>query len=336
MILMSSHLARAKSPWLHLKQTPAQTTERSAKEQRIPGVSQCWIGLFGSKKTEPKTAEAVLCKKFGRTNRTQLTEQTPEDPEIFPKLPFASWRSWGSSCWISSSANRESDWEKCRVHTTQNEKLLDIIVTSLIIFTIIRVSILFLLLLSLFVVVLAMIFVATCFANIVYHCNQIESSMLLFCYWLIIITYESSILVLQNNYCHAIISWCHTCAFILSSGPHQTLHHPPPDTPSFCPINGKKGLQRHTAAPEMSCQRWCSGDCGQDAWIKKTRSKLSPDFVHWILNYAGLGNTNFDNMGMVEECFKHVRHKTQKNDMKHHEMPRHPCSDYFLMQAWRR
>lgn len=112
-----------------------------------------------------------------------------------------------------------------------------------------------------------------------------------------------------------IISWYHTCAFILSSGPHQTLHHPPPDTPSFFVQSmRKKGLQRHTAAPEMSCQRWCCGDCGEDAWIKKTRSKLSPDFVHWILNYADLGNTNFDNMGMVEECFKNVWHKTQKNN----------------------
>lgn len=31
MILMSCHLARAKSPWLHLKQTPAQTTERECQ-----------------------------------------------------------------------------------------------------------------------------------------------------------------------------------------------------------------------------------------------------------------------------------------------------------------
>lgn len=134
MILMSSHLARAKSPWLHLKQTPAQTNRmecQGAKNSRREPVLNwsLWFQKDWAKNRSfiifmlVRSCDHEPCIKMNVKQRGSRSLQEiwmdgpiePTWPSKLPKLPFASWRSWGSSCWISSSTNRESDWEKCRV-----------------------------------------------------------------------------------------------------------------------------------------------------------------------------------------------------------------------------
>ena len=139
------------------------------------------------------------------------------------------------------------------MHTRLRMRSYLLLLSQVLSFSLITsISVSFFLLLLLFVVVIAMIVVALVLPILFIIAISFESSMLLF------FAIDESSLLLNLIYqflVRTIISWCHTCAFILSSGPHQTLHHPPPDTTFFVQSMGKKGLPRHTAAPEVMLWR---------------------------------------------------------------------------------